>query len=96
MLRLREPGVPQWHGGSDPVPVETRPRAGRTPARVSDLGTERAMNPRRGAIRRSRRKRCARSSLPCVAREGERGGLRPAKPALQKRLRDGSTVAEIA
>ena len=51
MLRLRTPGVPQRHGGYDPVSVETRFCAGRNPWMVSDHGTERAMNPRCGATR---------------------------------------------
>ena len=63
------------------------------------------MNPRCGATRPLRRERCARSSLPCVASANRRiqpnppargEGDRSVKPALQKRLRDGSTVAEIA
>ena len=77
----------------------------RTPVRVSDLGTERATNLYCGATRP-----CAVNAVCRVAclewrwRIGEhnldppaRGeGDRSVKPSLQKRLRDGSTVAEIA
>lgn len=64
------------------------------PWMVSDLGTERAMNPRCGATRPLRRERCARSSLPCVASTDRRTQPNPLGRGIGRSLRETGAAKE--